>query len=308
MINYLIAILFVLSIAATTTGILVSVRLRNTFKTDFFPTLIFYQVFYFSFGFYAIWGQFFATSFLSPFVTPDLLHRIIDLMVLLGMPFLALDSIMLLRFSRDVSGRKTGRFFLLWILLVNALLIFGVGYIFVEYQYIKTFTVVKYYYILITFLFTALNSFYLITGKKLQYKLLITDRKMIVSGLVALLIVQSTLLILYKDNIYIALLFILVYFSSGCFVPLYLRYIADLSVLLPKSERSDSFERFCKKYEISKRETEIIHEICKGLTNQQIADKLFISLQTVKDHTHRIYFKTECSSRAQLMHMVSEMI
>jgi DNA-binding NarL/FixJ family response regulator len=67
-----------------------------------------------------------------------------------------------------------------------------------------------------------------------------------------------------------------------------------------------TFDRFCSTFEISKREKEVIHEICKGLSNQQIADKLFISLQTVKDHTHRIYGKTFCTSRAQLIRMVNE--
>jgi DNA-binding CsgD family transcriptional regulator len=48
-----------------------------------------------------------------------------------------------------------------------------------------------------------------------------------------------------------------------------------------------------------------MQEICAGLSNQQIADKLFISLQTVKDHTSRIYYKTNCSGRAQLIAMVN---
>jgi DNA-binding NarL/FixJ family response regulator len=47
-----------------------------------------------------------------------------------------------------------------------------------------------------------------------------------------------------------------------------------------------------------------MREICNGLSNQQIADKLFISLQTVKDHSSRIYYKTNCTGRAQLITMV----
>ena len=41
-------------------------------------------------------------------------------------------------------------------------------------------------------------------------------------------------------------------------------------------------------------------EICKGKTNQQIADDLFITLQTVKDHTHNIYKKVKVKNRVQL--------
>ncbi|MDT8374569.1 MAG: LuxR C-terminal-related transcriptional regulator [Bacteroidales bacterium] len=44
--------------------------------------------------------------------------------------------------------------------------------------------------------------------------------------------------------------------------------------------------------------------MCNGLSNQEIADRLFISLQTVKDHTSRIYTKTNVRNRMQLMTLV----
>ncbi|MCK5470499.1 MAG: response regulator transcription factor, partial [Cyclobacteriaceae bacterium] len=46
-------------------------------------------------------------------------------------------------------------------------------------------------------------------------------------------------------------------------------------------------------------------QICEGKTNQQIADELFISLQTVKDHTHRIYSKIGINSRMKLVQLVN---
>ena len=55
-----------------------------------------------------------------------------------------------------------------------------------------------------------------------------------------------------------------------------------------------------EKYKISKREMEVIQLICEGHTNQQIADELFISIETVKDHNSRIYLKTEVKNRTQL--------
>ncbi|WP_081782530.1 response regulator transcription factor [Prolixibacter bellariivorans] len=38
----------------------------------------------------------------------------------------------------------------------------------------------------------------------------------------------------------------------------------------------------------------------RSYTNQQIADKLFISIETVKDHNSRIFLKTEVKNRTQL--------
>ncbi len=59
------------------------------------------------------------------------------------------------------------------------------------------------------------------------------------------------------------------------------------------------------KYQITKREREIVEQICQGKTNQQIADELFISLQTVKDHTHRIYTKIGINGRMKLVQLVN---
>lgn len=49
---------------------------------------------------------------------------------------------------------------------------------------------------------------------------------------------------------------------------------------------------------LSKREREVAVLIAGGLTNKQIARRLFISLATVKDHVHRILDKTGLPNRA----------
>ena len=57
------------------------------------------------------------------------------------------------------------------------------------------------------------------------------------------------------------------------------------------------------KYEISKREMDIVFLICEGKTNKEIADKLFISIETVKDHNHNIFQKTGVKNRTQLANL-----
>lgn len=52
---------------------------------------------------------------------------------------------------------------------------------------------------------------------------------------------------------------------------------------------------------LSERELEVLIEICKGLSNQQIADKLFISKRTVDKHRANILDKTGCSNTANLV-------
>jgi LuxR family maltose regulon positive regulatory protein len=50
---------------------------------------------------------------------------------------------------------------------------------------------------------------------------------------------------------------------------------------------------------LSSRELEVLDLIAAGLTNQQIAARLYVSLHTVKSHARNIYAKLGVSSRTQ---------
>jgi len=50
---------------------------------------------------------------------------------------------------------------------------------------------------------------------------------------------------------------------------------------------------------ISKREHEVLGLMAEGLSNQEIADHLFVSLNTVKTHTSNLFLKLEVSRRTQ---------
>ncbi len=52
---------------------------------------------------------------------------------------------------------------------------------------------------------------------------------------------------------------------------------------------------------LSAREMEVLVEICNGLTNEEIAEKLFISAQTVKGHRSNLLSKTSCKNSASLV-------
>ena len=53
------------------------------------------------------------------------------------------------------------------------------------------------------------------------------------------------------------------------------------------------------------REIEIVSQVCKGLTNLEIARVLFISEGTVKNHLKRIFSKLMVKSRARLISLVA---
>jgi LuxR family maltose regulon positive regulatory protein len=50
---------------------------------------------------------------------------------------------------------------------------------------------------------------------------------------------------------------------------------------------------------LSKREIEVLHLIAEGLTNPEIATRLFLSLHTIKTHTRNIYSKLSVTNRTQ---------
>ena len=50
---------------------------------------------------------------------------------------------------------------------------------------------------------------------------------------------------------------------------------------------------------LSERELEVLHLIAKGLTNPEIASRLYLALNTVKAHTRNIYGKLDVHSRTQ---------
>lgn len=50
---------------------------------------------------------------------------------------------------------------------------------------------------------------------------------------------------------------------------------------------------------ISKREYDVLLLLGKGLSNQEIADQLYVSMNTVKTHTSRIFEKLDVKNRTQ---------
>ena len=55
---------------------------------------------------------------------------------------------------------------------------------------------------------------------------------------------------------------------------------------------------------LSKREQEIAELVSQGLTNKQIAERAFVSENTVKQHLKRVFSKTDVRNRAELMQRI----
>ena len=78
---------------------------------------------------------------------------------------------------------------------------------------------------------------------------------------------------------------------------------SHIMVLLEKvvERRTIHFGEVAERYQLSKREIEVVRMICEGWSNREIGEKLYISEHTVKDHIKNIMRKMEVASRNELV-------
>ena len=238
----------------------------------------------------------------------DLLSRLSDLAILFGLPFLVFAWLMLIRFSESLSGRKRKSWFVLWFLLINFSILTALGYFATRTDSYNTTLVIKEYYIIMNLIYFFIASYLIHFPWKGRPVIHDHDRRIIAPSLFLIMIVQCVPLMIYTTQIWIAVIFIFAFFLGNIFLPVYLSYGTLLTAFSSEPDKSLPFEEFCKRFDVSPRESDVIREICNGLSNKEISDKLFISLQTVKDHTHHIYIKTNVKSRVQLINLVKDLM
>lgn len=77
-------------------------------------------------------------------------------------------------------------------------------------------------------------------------------------------------------------------------------------VTVPVAEAFTLNEASLKDLGITRRELEILDLIAKGLSNREIAEKLFVSENTVKTHSSRLFDKLNVKRRTQAVQMGKE--
>jgi DNA-binding CsgD family transcriptional regulator/uncharacterized membrane protein len=127
-------------------------------------------------------------------------------------------------------------------------------------------------------------------------------RVMLIPYLLAMLVFILHLFYIFSNEVFVVFFFIFEVVLFG-FPIFYLKRFMELYhgvIELTEPDMEKQFAKLLNKYNISKREREVLELICEGKTNKQIEKILFISLQTVKDHVSRIYQKTGVKNRVQL--------
>lgn len=67
----------------------------------------------------------------------------------------------------------------------------------------------------------------------------------------------------------------------------------------PDAENFQRNEKAIEELGISKRELEVLELIAQGLSNNEIAERLFVSLNTIKTHSSKLFEKLEVNRRTQ---------
>jgi two-component system, NarL family, response regulator LiaR len=75
--------------------------------------------------------------------------------------------------------------------------------------------------------------------------------------------------------------------------------IIEKEVYIHTSPKTEINQNEIEKLGISKRELDVLNVMATGLSNEEIAGKLFISLNTVKTHSSNIFFKLDVKRRTQ---------
>ena len=84
------------------------------------------------------------------------------------------------------------------------------------------------------------------------------------------------------------------------------RRLTRVKVITPLTEFTRD-ETEMKKLGITKREYEVLGLIAEGLSNKEIADKLFVSNSTIKTHTSNLFLKLDASRRTQALQRAKEL-
>lgn len=91
--------------------------------------------------------------------------------------------------------------------------------------------------------------------------------------------------------------------SQAAEIAMAIRKVANGEDVLSDAVKEKIAQQKYRKHELyddlSKRELEVLKVLATGLSNQEIADELFISLKTVKTHVSNIFNKLEVSDRTQ---------
>jgi DNA-binding CsgD family transcriptional regulator len=299
-------IILFLCIAVSAGGLLQSLKMKKrvgeSYFMDYFLVLVFFSVY----GLYGLWGPGFVKFILSVIDKSELFSKISRFLAFMAIPFLVSGWYMMVSFTTKISGKTTKTSFVILLFVLVLLVVISSAVFNMSFpQGFPINDLEKTVITVINMLFFFINGIIILLIKQ-ENSYWKASRPVFWIGFGYILtgIIQTISFVLFQQSFWYYCIALLLFFIS-LLIPVYILVRSPLIHKKP-GETSKSFETFCRKFEISPREAEVIREICLGKANKEIADTLFITLQTVKDHIHNIFSKTDVKSRIQLANLARE--
>jgi len=132
-------------------------------------------------------------------------------------------------------------------------------------------------------LYSLLMALFVFVLKWLQWKYVIADHSVeIYIGAVALLFTVLGIWIAHK-----------------IIKPRTEKIIVEKEILVPAKHEQIFDQAAWEKLGLTSRENDVLQLLVKGYSNAEIAEKLFLSVSTIKTHVSNIFFKLDVSSRVK---------
>lgn len=308
------AAVVVVSLGAGAASILLAYNLNEKYKFDYLASYEYFQILTVIFGVFGLLGTMIVRQVLKDFtIELTLVETIVQLLPFLSVPFLVAAWYMFIRLSAEMVNKTLSKTFTISYFLFQSLFFISYGFAILRFADLKNesvenaTSVIKLTMIAMHTI-TILISYYYLYFRGAGLKDKVHKGMVLYFGHINLLVQVSGIILFYFTDRYVSvsLVYLIIFFGGGLLPLLFLgnRLKKDINIKSGQEEdQLKSYDLFFR-HEISRREKEIIEKICEGFTNQQISEALFISLQTVKDHSHNIYKKLGVKNRVQMVNMI----
>lgn len=277
-------------LSMTAGGILILFRFRQSALGPSLQYLQFFFILINVFGYYTLWSK----ILLNGFFAIDNAETVARVVAYMGLPFFLLGALMLVIWGCKMQQRAMG-----WV-IAGVITLSVLGAYVIWLTGLPTNDVVRgawsfsglIAYVAVLAVLAMGKSVYVQRGSELPLQALVAGAGVIHVSYFSPLALWP----LYEIG------FVVLFYLFNAALVVFYVYRAPRT----QAQSTEGFAAFLKQYGISKREADIVLGIYAGNTNQEIANQLFISLQTVKDHSSRIYQKSFVKNRGQLIALVRQ--
>ncbi|MEE4116338.1 MAG: helix-turn-helix transcriptional regulator [Marinilabiliaceae bacterium] len=307
MIRLLLPLVIVISISCGSYTLILLGRLRKVYRLDYLNSFFYYEFLHLVFGFYGILGGLAIKEILLKFdLQSTQIESIVNSIPFFGIPFLIACWFIFIKTVNEISGVRLNRLLTIIYFVITSSSFLVYGFILRTTGEEESLSPDKLSRLIRIVFYSAdllLKTYALVvlTASAIRKANIAQKSLLIRLGIIFFSISLMSSAALHFANTWqpAGLYFLLLFFGANLAPVFLLKSYLQLNQS-GLNKITNQLENLYQKYGISRREREIIAEICNGYTNQQIADKLFISLQTVKDHIHNIFRKVNVSNRVQL--------